>query len=94
MVLPKFFLVSSRCTEAQMEEAQRAFALTPVDVALVARPHDVELAKNITERVTGIHRPIAIVADFPFPLQVVMDDGSVVTVSVDAPSPLETETNE
>lgn len=86
MVLPKFFLVSSRCTEAQIEEAQKAFALTPVDVAVLARPHDVELAKKITEQVTGLHRPIAIVADFEVPLQVVMDDGSVVAVNLDAPT--------
>jgi hypothetical protein len=86
MVLPKFFLVSSRCTEAQLEEAQKAFSLTPVDVALVARPHDVALAKNITEQVTGIHRPIAIVADFEAPLTVVMDDGSIVSVNLDAPT--------
>lgn len=84
MILPKFFLVSSRCTEAQIEEAQKAFALTPVDVAVVARPHDVELAKKITEQVTGLHRPIAIVADFEAPFQVVMDDGSVVAVNLDA----------
>lgn len=86
MVLPKFFLVSSRCTEAQIEEAQKAFALTPVDVAIIARPHDVELAKKVTEQVTGLHRPIAIVADFEAPLTVVMDDGSVVSVNLDTPT--------
>jgi hypothetical protein len=86
VVLPKFFLVSSRCTEAQIESAQKAFALTPVDVALVARAHDVELARKVTEQVTGIHRPIAIVADFENPLTIVMDDGSVVAVSLETPT--------
>jgi hypothetical protein len=83
MNVPKFFLVSSRCTEAQIEKAREAFDLTPVDVALVARPQDVELARKITEQVTGLHRPVAIVADFENPLTIIMEDGSVVAVSLD-----------
>lgn len=81
MITPKFFLVSSKATDAQIEQLLKALAITPVDVALVSRPQDVEVAKKITDSVTGLHRPIVIVADFDAPLTVISDDGSVTPVS-------------
>lgn len=86
MNLPKFFLVSSKATEAEMEAINKAISFTPVEMALVSRPQDVEKAKQITEHVTGLHRPIVIVADFSDPLTVISDDGSALSVSLSAPA--------
>lgn len=84
MTVPKFFLVSSKATETEMEGILKAISFTPAEMALVSRAQDVELAKQITESVTGLHRPIVIVADFKDPLTVISDDGTVKSVSLEA----------
>ena len=83
MTLPKFFLVSSTVTETQLDKVLEAMSFTPVEMALVANPADVELAKKLTDQVTGLHRPIVIVADFKDPLTVITDDGKVLSVALE-----------
>ena len=62
MVVPKFFLISANLTEEQTEALKKVNELTPVDVAILASPQYVQLGKLLTENVTGLHRPIAIIA--------------------------------
>lgn len=83
MTVPKFFLISSRATEAEMAGILKVLSFTPVEMALVSRPQDVEKAKQITEHVSGLHRPIAIIADFVEPLTVVTDEGTLLSVGLD-----------
>lgn len=83
MSIPKFFLVSSKLADEQLEKVREAIAFTPIDVALVSRPQDVDTAKKLTEHVTGLHRPIAIVADFKEPFSTISEDGNVTSVSLD-----------
>lgn len=82
MPLPKVYLISRKLDEDQINKIREAISLTPVDVVIVAQPQDVPLAKNFSEMVTGLHRPIAILGDFEAPLSVLNEGGTVETINV------------
>ena len=81
-MLPKIFLISRTLTEEQIEQIKQALFVTPVDVVVVGAPQDTPVAKHFSEAVTGLDRPIAIVADFESPLSAVLEDGKVVKIHV------------
>lgn len=73
---PLVYLINRSISPEQIQQVVAALDATPVDV-IIAAPADVEKARSITPQVTGLHRPIAIMADFEHPLQAVQRDGSV-----------------
>lgn len=77
MVQPKVYLISSKLSEEQILRIQNALSITPVDVVVATAPHLGDLARKFSEDVTGLNRPIAIVADFEVPLTALNEDGSV-----------------
>jgi hypothetical protein len=78
---PLVYLISRQLTQDQTQKVIDALSLTPVDV-VIAAPQDVERARNFCEQVTGLHKPIAIVADFDHPLTAVERDGSLKVINV------------
>lgn len=80
---PSVYLISRKVTDEQARAIAEILSITPIDVAIIANPEDVSLARKFCEKVTGLHRPIAIVADFDSPFSAVQADGSVQPLSVD-----------
>jgi hypothetical protein len=85
-MIPKFYLISTKLTPEQIESAVKALSITPIDMALIARAQDVETARHFSEKVTGLHRPIAIVADFECLLSAVLEDGKLVSINMEPPN--------
>lgn len=73
---PLVYLINRNISDENLQKVIAALEATPVDV-IIAAAADVEKARNITSQVTGLHKPIAIMADFEHPLQAVQRDGSV-----------------
>jgi hypothetical protein len=79
---PSIYLISKNLTEEQIQAIVDALSITPLDLVLVTSAQDVPLAKRFSETVTGLHRPIAILADFEKPLTAVTEDGTLEAVNV------------
>lgn len=73
---PLCYLISNSLPATDLLKVINLLSSTPVDV-IIAAPQDVSQARQITEQVTGLHRPIAIMANFDTPLQAVERDGAV-----------------
>jgi hypothetical protein len=79
---PKVYLISSKVSEEQIQKIQDALSLTPVDVVISTAPQLGDFCRKFSEAVTGLNRPIAIVADFEAPLTALNEDGSVEIIHV------------
>jgi hypothetical protein len=79
---PKIYLISSKASEEQVERIKSALSLTPVDVVVATAPQLGDFCRKFSEDVTGLNRPIAIVADFEAPLTAINDDGSLEIIHV------------
>lgn len=79
---PTIYLISRSLTEDQSQAVADQLSLTPIDVCIVSSAADVNLAKRFSEMVTGLHRPIAIIADFEKPLTAINEDGSLEAMHV------------
>lgn len=73
---PLVYLIDRKLSPEDLLKVVNSLSATPVDV-IIAAPQDVDKARQITDQVTGLHRPIAVMADFSQPLQAVQRDGSV-----------------
>lgn len=84
MTLPKFYFVGRKALADTPERVQEALRITPVEGAFATCDIDAKLATKLTETVMGLHRPLCIVADFPFDLAYIDEQGRL----VDTPLPV------
>lgn len=78
MSTPKFFFIGRKALADQPERVKEALRITPPEAVFVACDLDAKLSAQLTEQVIGGHRPLAIVADFPFDLALVDEQGRLV----------------
>ena len=77
---PKVYLISRTLTDEQRERIQTALSITPLSAVVVADPRDVAMGMEFCQAATVLQRPIAILAEFDFPLTAVNEDGSLCTL--------------
>jgi hypothetical protein len=78
MTTPKFFFIGRKALADTPERVKEALRLTPVAGVFVTCDLDAKLASELSEAVHGFHQPFAFVADFPFNIAHIDDQGKLV----------------
>lgn len=77
-MVPKFFFIGRKALASTPERVKEALRITPVEGVFAITDIDAKLAADVSETVMGLHRPLAIVADFPFDLGYLDEQGRLV----------------
>lgn len=87
MSAPKFFFIGRKALADNPERVKEALRITPVEVTFATCELDAKLASGVTDQVAGFHRPLAIVADFPFDLSYIDEQGRLVPTELPVVEP-------
>lgn len=74
---PKIYLIKRNLSPEERDLVAAALRITPLDAIIPADLRDIDQAKEFSEAVANLQRPIAILADFETPLTAVNEDGSL-----------------
>lgn len=72
---PSVYFISSSLSSEDIDKVRAALQLTPLAAVIICNPRDTDFARQITDHVSYLKQPIAIVADFAVPLTAVDEDG-------------------
>ena len=78
ITMPKLFFIGRKALADKKERVEEALRMTPIQTSFAVHALDAKLAEGLNAQVVGFNAPVAIVADFPFEIAYIDDNGSLV----------------